>query len=507
MNSNSLINLFVSFFKAFLLVFFFSFVVLEFKDAHAASVLNGVTLNTEANFDKNEVQAFLSRHYGKEISVKLLRQVLDEVDHYFHEHGYPSSKAYFPEQQSDNGMLEITVLSPFLEGIQFKNRAQVNIQTRRRLFSEVSAMQDHVVNNDEMLGALLRLQDLGAFRTYGRYVQGQSREDATVLLLSMRPMQQKYPFTLFANNHGTKASGQYRLGVSGEVVNLSGYADNLNYFFAASNEKQLDTGVTYRIPLNSHPTVAGVGFNAGSYSLAKEYEDLGAKGYAAGGEAYIEEPILRRENYALKLRFGGNLKYLEDRFESFDVKFKKRQTSLFGETTGFYRKDLFSFSGRVALTYGKNTELDDYEINPDDKFALFNAESSFAYKVADSSVVNLDLALQKANKALDGSLRFSAGGEGRVSSFTSSEGSADEGIFASIAFNQGINEHFNIAPHFDIARISNKNGDAATIKGAGVKLDFQADGFFVKGDLATSLGSIRGEDKARMLLSFGYTLS
>ena len=130
-----------------------------------------------------------------------------------------------------------------------------------------------------------------------------------------------------------------------------------------------------------------------------------------------------------------------------------------------------------------------------------------AYKIANKSIISLDTALQKANKNLDGSLRFTAGGEGRVSSFTSSEGCADEGLFASFAFTQGFNEHFNIAPHFDIARIANKNSDAATIKGAGVKLSFNAEGFFVNGDLATSLGSIRGDDRARMLLSFGYTLS
>ena len=506
MNGSGLIFTCKRLFKIAVAMLIFILATTQYTPAYAKSVLNRLNINFESGFDKEAVQEILSRHYGKEVTVDLLRIVLDEVDHYFHEHGYPTSKAYFPLQQSGNGVLDITVISPYLEEVRFKNRANINIQTRRRLFSEITDMQGKIINNNEMLSSLLRLQDLGSFRIFGRYVSGQSRDDATALLLSLRPMKEKYPFTVFADNYGNEASGRYRAGISGEIVNPAGYADKLFYTFSTSNEKQIDAHALYRFPLNSHPTVAGIGFTAGSYSLAKEYEDLGAKGYMAGCEAYMEEPLQRQENFAVKVKIGGALKYLEDRFEAFEVKFKKRQSSFFCECSGYYRNNFLAITADANLNLGKNIELDDYEID-DDKFTVLTAGSALSFKLDDRSEMLLDVALQKSNAPLEGSLRFSAGGEGRVSAFSVSEASADEGMSGSISYNRRLNEYFKIAPHFDAAHICDKGGSSAFIKGIGMRGSFNGGGFFVKGDLTTAIGAVHGKDRARMLVSFGYSLA
>ncbi len=477
------------------------------QDAVAAPVLRQINISFDEPFDVEKVRQNLVRHCGREVTAEILQSVLDEVNEYFRGNGYPTSKAYIPEQISSDGSITVAVVNPYLEDIEFKNISHVNIQTRRKLMNDVMKQIEHSINSDEMDSALLKLQDLYAFRIFGRYVRAPSGNDHMILKLNMRPMQHQYPFMAYVDNHGSKASGQYRLGIVGGVRNLSGHADNLNYYFQGTNEKMLNGGVGYRIPLNSHPTVFGIGFNAGSYELGDEYEKLGAKGYSYGAEAYIEEPILRTRSYGLKTRFGGRVRALEDKFATFDVRFKKRQSLGFLECSGFYKYKGLQFLGSTTLSMGKTTNLDDYDSSPEGSFTLLNADASLSYRLMPGTVAKFDTSIQKASRPLDGALRFSAGGADKLSAFTSAEACADEGMFGSIMLTHKLNDNFNISPHLDGARISNKNGKSAFIKGAGLKLGFESDGFFAKLDGTTAIGKIHGRDKAKFLLSVGYMLS
>ncbi len=475
--------------------------------AEASPVLRQINISFDEPFDAKKVREQLVRHCGQEVTAEILQSVLDEVNDYFRANGYPTSKAYFPEQISDDGSITVAVVNPYLEDIEFKNISHVKIETRRKLMQDVMKQIDHSINSDEMDSALLKLQDLYAFRVFGRYVRAQSGNDHMILKLSMRPMQHQYPFTAYFDNHGSKASGEYRLGVAGSVKNISGHADNLSYYFQGTNEKMLNGGLAYRIPLNSHPTVLGLGLNAGSYELSDEYEKLGAKGYSYGIEAYLEEPVLRTRSYGLKTRFGGHLRELEDRFDTFDIRFKKRQSSGFLECSGFYKYKGFMFQGSTAVTMGRTTNLDDYDSSPEGAFTLLNADASLSYRIIPGTVARLDTSVQKASRPLDGALRFSAGGADKISAFTSSEGCADEGMFGSVMLTHKLNDSFTIKPHLDGARIANKNGKSAFIKGAGLKLGFSSDGFFANLDAATAIGKIHGRDKAKVLFQVGYMLS
>lgn len=495
-------------FKVLCIMCILCFASLNFcSDATAAPVLRQINISFDEPFDVEKVRQNLVRHCGQEVTAEILQSVLDEVNEYFRGNGYPTSKAYFPEQISNDGSITVAVVNPYLEDIEFKNVSHVKIETRRKLMQDVMKQIEHAINSDEMDSALLKLQDLYAFRIFGRYVRASGDNDHMILKLSMRPMQHHYPFTAYLDNHGSKASGEYRLGIAGAVRNLSGHADNLSYSFQGTNEKMLNGAIGYRIPLNSHPTVFGIGFNAGSYELGEEYEKLGAKGYSYGAEAYLEEPILRTRSYGLKTRFGGRIRALEDKFDSFDIRFKKRQTSGFLECSGFYKNKGFTFYGSTAITMGKTVNLDDYDSSPEGAFTLLNADASLAYRIIPGTVARLDTALQMASRPLDGALRFSAGGADKISAFTSAEACGDEGMFGSLMLTHKLNDNFNISPHLDGARIQNKNGNSAFIKGAGLKLGFEADGFFAKLDATTAIGKLHGRDKAKVLMSVGYMLS
>ena len=471
-------------------------------EAQASTVLNGVNVETLAKIDHQDLQQILSRHYGQTVSAPLLQRVLDEITYYCKTHGYPTSKAFFKEQVMQDGVVNVTVLTPYLEEIRVNNRSGVNVQTRRNLLSEVMTMQDHAVNTESMESALLRLADLGTFGVYGRYVQGQ-RDDGTELELNLRK-KSHWPLKIFADNHGSKASGEYQMGGVASVPNVSGYADKLTFYAQGSDEKQFDTGVSYGIPINSHPSVLGMSFGAGSYELAEEYAKLGAKGHSFFGELYWDEPWLRQREYGLKSKTGARLRYLEDRFDAFDLKFRRRESSAFLEFAGFVKIRDFLCEGSARVTVGNSDSLDGYALYPEGAFTLLNAQSTLSYSFGPNVKTSLRSELQKASRPLDGALRFSAGGADKVSAFRSSEACADEGLFSSLELGLKLTRNLAVIPHLDGAYLANKGGDSAFIKGLGMRLEGRYSGFFVNADASTALGQVQGEDQARFLLSFGY---
>lgn len=471
-------------------------------EAQASTVLNGVNVETLADINHQDLQQILSHHYGQAVTAPLLQRVLDEITYYCKTHGYPTSKAFFKEQVLQDGVVKVTLLTPYLEKIRVNNRSGVNVQTRRRLLTEVMGMQDHAVNTQSMESALLRLADLGTFGIYGRYVQGQ-QDDGTELELNLRK-KTHWPMRIFADNHGSKASGEYRMGGAGSVPNLSGYADKLSFYGSGSDEKQFDGGVSYSIPINSHPSVLGMSFSAGSYELSEEYEKLGAKGHSFAGELYWEEPWLRQREYGLKSKFGARLRSLEDRFDAFDLKFKRRESSVFSEFSGFFKIRDFLFEGSAGITTGNSDSLDDYALYPEGSFTLLNAWSRLSYSFGPNVRTSLRTEIQKASRPLDGALRFSAGGADKVSAFKSSEACADEGVFSSLELALKLTRNLTAVPHFDAAYLANKGGESAFIKGAGIKVEARYEGFFVNADVSSALGKVHGDDRAGFLLSFGY---
>lgn len=471
----------------------------------ASPLLNGVNISSyirDGGEENNPVLEKLRGYYGREITARLLQQILDEVDQGYREMGYDSVKAYFPEQVSSDGVINISVAAPYLERTDFDNVSGVNIQTRRLLTEEFEDLEGYAVHTEEIRGRLLRLADLDVFNVSAGFSRG-SRDAASVLKVKMT-RKEKYPFRLFADNHGTRAAGQWRFGAAAKVRNLSHHADVLSLAAARSNRKQNDGMVSYSIPVSSHPTVIGAALSAGSYELGEEYEALGAKGYAFTGDLFLEEPWLRGGDHGLKSRFTLRHRVMRDKFDVFDVTFKKSSTALSGDLALWQRQGNWLFEGTGRLTMGSVSNQDDYEISPEGSFRLLNLEGAVTYRFSDTLRARGNLEAQLSSDRLESSLRFQAGGASRVSAFKSSEACGDNGLFLRGSLEFSPRENFTLAPHLDFARVSNHGGSSLSVKGMGLQASANFKGFFVSADISKSLGSVKSADDSQFLISFGY---
>lgn len=488
------------------LVFFLPLMLAGLSSAISASpLLQGVNISSYVREDgaqNSTVKERLETYYGREITADLLRQILDEVNRGYRDLGYPSARAYFPEQISDDGTVSITVAAPYLEKVVVDNVSGVNIQTRRMLMEDFADLEGYAVNVEDLRGRLLSLADLGVFGVQAGFDKGR-RDNASILNVKML-RKERYPFRLFADNHGTKAAGLWRFGAAGAVRNLSKHADILTLGAARSSESQNDGALSYSIPVSSHPTVIGAALNAGSYDLAEEYAALGAKGYAISGDLFVEEPWLRGGDHGLKSRFALRHKIMRDKFDRFDVQFKKSSTVLSGDLQGWRREGRLLLEGSGKLSLGSVKNHDEYALSPEGSFQILNLEGSVSYAFDEKFRIKGALDSQLSSDNLESPLRFQAGGASRVSAFKSSEACGDDGLMMRASLEFTPNESFTLSPHLDWARVSNRHGNGLSVKGAGIQASANFKGFFVNADISKSLGSVKSDDGSQFLLSFGY---
>ena len=97
-----------------------------------------------------------------------------------------------------------------------------------------------------MENALLRLADLGTLNLKGELNDRSLDPALTVRVSEALPRE----LTLFTDNHGTKASGEYRFGGMARLGNLTGNADLLSLFYARSSHRQNSYSAAYVFPVN-----------------------------------------------------------------------------------------------------------------------------------------------------------------------------------------------------------------------------------------------------------------
>ncbi|MGN0908213.1 MAG: POTRA domain-containing protein [Succinivibrio sp.] len=469
--------------------------------ASRAVPLGGVSIHSEAVLDRKGVEEAVRPYIGREVDARLLQQILDEISRCYREGGYPASQAYIPEQVVQGGVISVTVLTPKTGRVLIENHAGLSKATSKRLLGQLREAGGRAANQKDLESRLLKLRDLGIFTPEAWYSRGKS-DDSHDLNVIARP-RRKIPFRFFVDNYGTKASGIWRGGVSGAVRNLTRNADTLSFLAAISDGRQADAALSYEIPVNDHPTVLGLGVAGTSYELSEEYEDLGAKGYAVSATAFASEPLYRSQSAKFSMRLEGRWRDLRDKLEAFGVEFHKNESSGALGADAAWRFKGFSAWGAFEARFGSIKCRDEYSLGQCGSFSTYRAAGSAQTVVAKDLSVRGDFAAQYSPDSLEGSLRFKGGGPGRVTAIRQSS-SGDCGAFASFSLPYSVSDGLSVAPHLDVARTSSKGGDTATLSAFGLRLSADGQGFFLEADLASGRSSDESDDKASLLVSFGY---
>ena len=125
--------------------------------------LNNVIIKSGARIDKKAMDKKLNPYLGKEIDIALLQNILNEISDYYRMNGYLAAQAFYPEQQSQNGVVEVIVKTAKLDDIKISNYASLTPKTAYMLTENVRKFQGKEINSHELNASLLKIKDLNIF--------------------------------------------------------------------------------------------------------------------------------------------------------------------------------------------------------------------------------------------------------------------------------------------------------------------------------------------------------
>jgi len=174
-----------------------------------------------------------SREQG--LTIGQIQGVADAVRGYFRERGFFLSQAIIPAQEVVDGVVEIRVLQGRLGQAVAEGNEMYTDEVITAPFAE---LEGEIVTESNILGPLLRAQDLPGLNVSGVFRPGEEVGTADIVLTT----QSETPFgwSFRADNHLSDFQGQYRYLVAFDWNNPTGNGDYVNLSLLQS-QKPSDT--------------------------------------------------------------------------------------------------------------------------------------------------------------------------------------------------------------------------------------------------------------------------
>lgn len=460
---------------------------------------------------QSELQQEVKNLIGREIDAVLLRKVLFQLSTYCRDAGYGTVSAFYPEQQIEEGVITVYLLSGRLGRVCFNNDTATDDSSIEFLLAKVREFEGSKIREKDLESRLLKLSDLGIFDITGSFTP--AAEDGTVsdLNLKITPAADRFSFSLFADNSGNEYSGEYRFGAQSVIRNLTGSADSLTLFAAHTDHSQFDWALGYEIPVSAHPAVLGFEISGGSYKLSGPYREIGAEGRSVTADAYVKFPLYRDLSIKADLQTGLRYRRLSDSFSVFDLEFKKYSYAGFADISVLYAPYKgTAIDASLRITAGKMNAEDEYSFTEDGSFCISSGEFVLQHSSGNGLTFKNRTVLQYTTGEPDGADSFNAGGFGALGGFDRTALAGDSGLMNRSTlyfepFASGENFMLRFGPYAGFGAAYTE-GEAARAVSAGVTGELYIQGLYLGCEISTALHKPDfAEDDGTVLFTAGYS--
>ena len=466
--------------------------------------LTNVAVSSTDNLDVNALHEVITPFLGKEIDVPLLQDLLNEISYFYQNQGYLAAQAFFPEQESSDGQLQVIVSAANLGEVHINNQSKTDDGVMYTLLDGVLKEQGRVIDTNELNANLLKARDLNVFDISGHFEQASADEiDLTLDINDKTP----YAYDVFYDNYGTKGSGEHRVVGVFNAINLFSLADKTSFYASTTNEGQNNIGVDFNLPVNTNLDVVGASITYGDYDLADEYDELDANGKLFEFNAYYISPVFYDLNHSLKLGVSPYFKYMQDNIDAFDIKMKRKSYGLSSTLYHGYNSEKVSMKTSLTANAGVFTSDDDYMLYDNEKYFFLRLDNHWLYRINDDFSLINQLQVQFTNNHLDPSDKFVLGGAYAVKAYQSNLASSDLGLFDDLKLMMRVNTYSNVYTNFMQAHGKNIDSKTDSVYAVGFGGNANYEGFYLDCSVNAAIGTNKqyAEDDAKFLIKFGYT--
>lgn len=397
--------------------------------------VTGFRVTGARSYPMAQLEALVKPWVGRTLDLKGLNEAAGALTRLYQSGGQFLSYAYLPAQKVDGGVVEIAVLEGRIDAVQVVTAQEVRLRDEVVQAHTDGVTKAQPVLQPEVERKLLLLNDIPGVVARAAFTPGASTGGADVVV----SVAEEEPLALRveADNHGSRSSGEYRIGLQMQLRDLSGWGDSTTLRATASNGGGLVSGsIATQWPVGGDGLRLGASLSRLVYSLAGDFGALGATGVASTFALDGSWPWLRSPRANLWLRGGAEYKRLTD--EVVLVADERSRTARVGQL-GFnadLRDDLLGGGASAVtatLSLGQLHRADGRDAYKKAQLQLAREQSLFGPFSAYARVL-----AQYTGGPLDSAEKLGLSGPGGVRAYAPGEASVDIGRLWTVELRYGL---------------------------------------------------------------------
>lgn len=378
------------------------------------------------------VQSFQDRPLG----FADLEQAAAAITYFYRKNGYLVARAYVPEQQIKDGIVEIAVLEGRVGRVDLQMRSP-NGRMTSAVAEEVvtgSVKPGEVVKEDEVERGLLLLNDLPGMDIRSTLVPGASVGTSDLIVEAYEAYW--INGSVDADNFGNRYTDRARFGATLNLDSPTRAGDRFSLRVLSSGSNMSYGRLSYLLPVGVRGTKLGAAYSHVDYKLGRELDPLSATGDAGVASLFALHPFERTRRFSLFGTFGFDHKTFINRAGGAVT--SDKTADLFSAGMSGESRDFAGGGGvnsfDVTLAGGdldlggsaSDRTADATSARTEGRFYKIGYRAARLQRLADEISFYAAWHGQRASTNLDSSEKFVLGGPLGVRAYPQGEASADE---------------------------------------------------------------------------------
>lgn len=401
--------------------------------------LNGVRFSGITQILETDLQLLIVESLGKKIGFNELQSAADAVSNYYRGKGYFVARAYLPQQEIKDGIVEIAVLEGRVGAINVKQEGTV--RTRADILqglANANVPVGSIVNEKALERAALLANDLPGIDAGISLEPGAQVGDTSVSLTAKEG--RLFNATVDIDNHGSRFTGDIRLGTTLNFNSPFGLGDQASLRLMHSNRELAMLRASYQIPVGNQGARLGIAASRVLFEVCCQlgFNPSGSSNMVSVFGLY---PLERQRDRSIYL--NANFDNKQQTNKSGIAVSGERELNVLTLGSSYQSRDSFAGGGNtfgnLSFVSGQLKIKDALGITSDasgpkaaGSFTKLGYQLSRNQRLSDRFSLYGGINGQLAGKNLDSAERFTLGGATGVRGYPGGEASGDGGYVAQI---------------------------------------------------------------------------
>ncbi len=372
-----------------------------------------------------ELDKITAAYLGREITLQDLYKAVDEINALYAAKGYLTCKAFLPPQTIKKGVAHISLVEGKTGNVYVAGNKSTN---QGYIIGRIRLQPGELSNINELNKDLLRFNATNDVQLRIAMHAGQESGTTDYVISAYEP--KRFNVTAYADNAGSKTSGEWREGIFFTDKSFSGNRDAL-MLSGIFSQGTKSGSFAYNVPVGRSGTKLGLQYSANSVHIIDgELEPLNVRGHSNMYGVSLTQPLIVTERLKtdLALEYSRQnsktdflgIHWVDDTISGYTASFSMMN---YGKSSVIYQKHGYRF-GNWENIDGTGKNFGKYQ---------FSGLYQKAYASGQMLTGRLD-AQWSGNNYLPSGEQFYIGGSYSVRGYTESLLGGDHGLSASVEY-------------------------------------------------------------------------